>query len=49
VLSSGWTVLPGSIAPGERKTFRFQARASGDASSFHLSAQGRKPDRENGS
>lgn len=49
VLSTGWTVLPGSIAPGERKTFRFQARASGDASSFHLSAQGRRPGRQDGS
>ena len=49
ILSTGWTVLPGSIAPGASKPFQFRALASAAASSFHLSAQGRKPDRENGS
>lgn len=49
VLSTGWAVLPGSITPGASKTFQFKARAAGAASSFHLSAQGRGPGRQNGS
>ena len=49
ILSTGWTVLPGSLAPGESKPFRFQARTAGAASSFHLSAQGQRPGREDGS
>jgi len=49
ILSTGWTVLPGSIAPGESKTFRFRARATDAATSFHLSAQGRGPGRQDGS
>jgi hypothetical protein len=49
ILSTGWTVLPGSIAPGESKPFRFQARTAGAASSFHLSAQGQRPGSQDGS
>ena len=49
ILSTGWTVLPGKIAPGAEKAFQFRARAAGAASSFHLSAQGRRPGREDGS
>jgi hypothetical protein len=49
VLSTGWTVLPGSIAPGASKPFQFKARAPGAASSFRLSAQGRRPGRQDGS